>query len=86
VRCAAVCRYHRHSRADDLPLLAGEAELQEYRFHTNTAQRFFCRTCGICPLHRKRMTPHYFGVNVYGLEGFEPDGIPVRATVRKDLA
>jgi hypothetical protein len=67
-------------------LLAGEAELQEYRFHTNTARHFFCRTCGIYPFHRKRVTPHYYGVNVYCLDGFEPDGIPVRATLGKDMA
>ena len=40
----------------------------------------FCRTCGN-PFHRKRVTPDFFGVNVHCLEGFDPEGIPVRATV-----
>ena len=31
--------------------------------------------------HRKRVTPDYFGINVFCLEGFDPAGIPVRATV-----
>jgi hypothetical protein len=62
-------------------LLSGEDALAEYRFHTQTARHFFCRVCGIYPFHRKRVTPDYVGVNVFCLEGFDPDGIPVRATV-----
>ena len=59
-------------------LLAGEADLTEYQFHTRTARHFFCRTCGIYPVHRKRVTPDHFGINVHCLDGFVPDGIPVR--------
>lgn len=62
-------------------LLAGEGALAEYRFHTRTARHFFCKTCGIYPFHRKRVTPDYFGVNVHCLEDFDAEGIPVRATV-----
>lgn len=62
-------------------LLSGEASLTEYRFHTNTARHFFCRTCGIYPFHRKRVTPDHFGVNVFCLEGFDPAGIPVRQAI-----
>ncbi len=62
-------------------LLAGADALAEYQFHTRTARHFFCRTCGIYPFHRKRVTPDFFGVNVHCLEGFDPEGIPVRATV-----
>jgi len=29
----------------------------------------------------KRVTPDFFGVNVHGLEGFDPQGIPVFPTV-----
>ena len=36
-------------------LLAGEADLTEYQFHTRTARHFFCRACGIYPFHRKRV-------------------------------
>ncbi len=42
---------------------------------------FFCRTCGIYPFHRKRVTPDYFGINVFCLDAFDPTGIPVRQTV-----
>ena len=62
-------------------LLQGEADLSEYRFHTGTARHYFCRHCGIYPFHRKRVTPDHYGINVHCLEGFDPTGIPVRATV-----
>ena len=66
-------------------LLAGEDSLTEYRFHTHTARHFFCKHCGIYPFHRKRVTPDYVGVNVFCLDDFEPAGIPVRATIGKDM-
>ena len=61
-------------------LLAGGESLAEYQFHTRTARHYFCRICGIYPFHRKRVTPDYFGVNVFCLEDFDPAGIPVRQT------
>ena len=61
-------------------LLAGDESLRKYQFHTHTARHYFCRTCGIYPFHRKRVTPDYFGVNVFCLEDFDPAGIPVRKT------
>lgn len=62
-------------------LVRGAEALRTYRFHTMTATHFFCGVCGIYPFHRKRVTPDHFGVNVHCLEGFDPAGIPVRATV-----
>lgn len=62
-------------------LLRGDAALRLYRFHTMTAQHQFCGTCGIYTFHRKRLAPDHYGVNVYCLDGFDPAGIPVRATV-----
>jgi hypothetical protein len=61
-------------------LIAGDDNLSEYRFHTHTARHFFCKTCGIYPFHRKRVTPDHLGINVHCLEGFDPAGIPVRQT------
>jgi len=66
-------------------LLAGEAYLTEYQFHTRTAKHYFCKVCGIYPFHRKRVTPDFFGVNVFCLEGFDPRGIPVRVTVGREM-
>jgi hypothetical protein len=62
-------------------LLAGQDRLTAYQFHTHTATHYFCGTCGIYPFHRKRITPDHLGINVFCLEGFDPAGIPVRATV-----
>ena len=67
-----------HERA--FHLLSGAEMLKEYRFHTHTARHYFCSVCGIYPFHRKRMAPDSYGVNVFCLEGFDPVGIPVRAT------
>lgn len=64
----------------EMRLLSGEDSLSTYQFHTRTAKHYFCNVCGIYPFHRKRVTPDYFGVNVFCLEEFDPTGIPVRAT------
>ena len=66
---------------DGIPTVSGIDVLRTYRFHTHTAQHHFCGNCGIYTFHRKRVTPDYFGINVFCLEGFDPTGIPVRATV-----
>jgi len=62
-------------------LLAGESELTEYQFHTRTARHCFCRTCGIHPFYRKRVTPDNLGINVHCLYDFDPSGIPARQAV-----
>lgn len=62
-------------------LLAGAAALSEYQFHTHTAKHYFCKVCGIYPFHRKRVTPDFYGINVFCLEDFDAEGIPLRATI-----
>jgi hypothetical protein len=59
-------------------LLSGGDSLTMYQFHTNTAQHFFCKVCGIYPFHHKRVTPDHLGINVHCLEGFDATGVPVR--------
>jgi hypothetical protein len=59
-------------------LLTGQESLTEYQFHTKTARHFFCKTCGIYPFHRKRVTPDNLGINVNCLDGFDPEGISIR--------
>lgn len=66
-------------------LISGETFLTEYQFHTRTARHFFCKVCGIYPFHRKRSAPDCYGINVFCLEGFDPAGIPVRATDGKGM-
>jgi len=67
-------------------LLAGEESLTEYQFHTKTARHYFCKVCGIYPFHRKRVTPDNFGINVHCLEGFSPEGIPLRQAVGASMS
>lgn len=61
-------------------LVAGAGHISEYCFGTRTARHYFCRICGIYVFHRKRVTPDHFGINTSCLAGFDPAGIPVRAT------
>ena len=67
-------------------IMSGEDTLTTYTFHSHTAQHYFCSVCGIYPFHRKRVTPDHYGVNVNCLEGFNPEGIPIRATDGKGMA
>jgi hypothetical protein len=62
-------------------ILTGVDSLSKYQFHTNTAAHYFCKHCGIYPFHRKRVSPDYYGVNVFCLEDFDATNIPIRATV-----
>ena len=62
-------------------LLSGQEFLTEYQFNTKTARHYFCKTCGIYPFHRKRVTPDNFGINVFCLHEFDPAGIPIRQAV-----
>nr|WP_206663242.1 GFA family protein [Ningiella ruwaisensis] len=38
----------------DFTLLCGEEDLITYRFNSNIAQHYFCRTCGIKPFYIPR--------------------------------
>jgi len=69
----------------EIRVLKGEDFLATYQFHTHTAEHYFCKVCGIYPFHRKRVTPDYYGVNVYCLEDEIPEGISVRATDGKGM-
>ena len=70
---------------DNFRLIEGEDAVVAYQFHTRTARHYFCGVCGIYPFHRKRVTPDFYGINIFCLDGFDPEGIPVRATVGKEM-
>lgn len=55
-----------------LTVLQGADLLTSYRFHTGTAQHFFCSRCGIYTHHRRRSDQTLYGVNVACLEGVSP--------------
>lgn len=53
-------------------VLQGEDTLTSYRFHTGSAQHFFCARCGIYTHHQRRSNPHLHAVNVACLDGVSP--------------
>jgi hypothetical protein len=50
----------------------GEDALTSYRFHTGTAQHFFCSRCGIYTHHQRRSDSSLHAVNVPCLDGVSP--------------
>ena len=57
-------------------VLQGEDALTSYRFHTGSAQHFFCSRCGIYTHHQRRSNPNQYGVNVACLDGISPFDFP----------
>ena len=57
-------------------ILRGEDALTSYRFHTETAQHFFCSRCGIYTHHQRRSDPRQHAVNVACLDGVSPFDFP----------
>ena len=55
-----------------IKFLEGEEALTSYRFHTGSAQHFFCSHCGIYTHHQRRSDPSQYGVNVACLDGVSP--------------
>ena len=55
-----------------IEFLQGEDDLSLYQFNTQTAQHYFCKTCGIYTHHRRRSNPNEFGINVACLAGVSP--------------
>jgi hypothetical protein len=53
-------------------ILQGEDALTTYRFHTGTAQHFFCSRCGIYTHHQRRSNTNLYAVNVACLDGVSP--------------
>ena len=62
--------------ASGVRLTHGEEALTSYRFHTRTAQHFFCSRCGIYTHHQRRSDPNLYAVNVACLEGVSPFDFP----------
>jgi len=57
-------------------ILQGAETLTSYRFHTGSAQHFFCSRCGIYTHHQRRSNPGLYGVNVACLDGVSPFDFP----------
>lgn len=59
-----------------LTIVKGAGNLTLYQWNTNTAEHFFCKTCGIYTHHRRRVNPAEFGVNTGAIEGFDAGDPP----------
>ncbi len=55
-----------------IEILQGEEVLTTYRFHTGSAQHFFCSRCGIYTHHQRRSDQSLYAVNVACLDGVSP--------------
>jgi hypothetical protein len=64
------------AKTDGFKILQGEDALTSYRFHTGSAQHFFCSRCGIYTHHQRRSDPSRYGVNVACLDGVSPFDFP----------
>ncbi len=63
-----------------LRITQGEDLLATYEWNSRRAKHHFCRRCGIYVFHRKRAAPDHFGVNIFCLDGFDVNSLPIRAT------
>lgn len=62
---------------NEFQLLQGDDVLGLYEWNTHTAKHHFCTVCGIYVFHRKRVTPDYYGINVYCLDDVDISKVPV---------
>lgn len=90
-RCnCSICRRNRFwaavARPEGFRLLAGEADLVEYRFNTRRNEHRFCRHCGVRPFGIGHDTPigTMIGINVGCLEGVSEEALSRIPIVRVD--
>lgn len=60
---------------DGVKILRGQNNLTLYQWGTNTAEHYFCSTCGIYTHHRRRSNPNEYGVNVAAIEDIDPSAL-----------
>lgn len=59
-----------------ITILQGAETLTRYRFHTRSAEHFFCARCGIYTHHQRRSDRNLYAVNVACLDGVSPFDFP----------
>ena len=69
-------RRRRQAEMGGIKFLQGEDTLTSYRFHTGSAQHFFCSRCGIYTHHQRRSNQNLYAVNVACLDGVSPFDFP----------
>ena len=56
----------------DLKVVKCQDTLRLYQSGTQTAEHYFCGTCGIYTHHRRRADPSEYGVNIGCIDGENP--------------
>jgi hypothetical protein len=69
---------YQKAEVEQLRILSGEDALTAYKFNTETATHYFCRSCGIHPFHRPRLAPERWTVNVRCLDDVDLSTLKVR--------
>ncbi len=59
-------------RRENVEIVQGRDLLSMYQWGTNTAEHYFCKTCGIYTHHRRKINPDEYGLNVAALTGVNP--------------
>ena len=57
---------------DSVQIIKGKDNLSSYRFNTNIAEHFFCKTCGIYTHHNRRTDPNGVGINIGCIDAIDP--------------
>jgi hypothetical protein len=57
---------------NNIEVLQGQEALTLYQFNTGEAKHYFCGRCGVYTFHRRRSSPHQYGVNVACIDGMSP--------------
>lgn len=57
---------------DGITVTKGQDNLSLYKWGTQAAKHYFCKTCGIYTHHQRRSNPNQYGVNVANLDGINP--------------
>ena len=55
-----------------IKIVKGEDNLSTYKFNTNLAEHFFCKTCGIYTHHNRRTDPNGVGINIGCIDEIDP--------------
>lgn len=82
--CAKTRNWSTLVKPADFRLLAGEAELGDYRFDDGSAHHLFCRHCGVHPFgrgHLEEIGGDFVAVRVAALDDVSPEEL-VAAPVR----
>lgn len=64
-------------KPDAFRLLAGESDLADYQFGTNSCHHLFCAHCGVHPFNRgyiEEIGGAYYSVNLASLDDVDPRG------------